>query len=565
MVQKGNRLVEAAAVFALLVVFFLQGYSIASRKSNVFDEPAHILAGYAYVTEGMDFLAPLHHPVVARSLAALFPATLLDLDFDRFVQPEEDLQSNFDRYSLKFLYENKVDGRTILFYARMGNIMLGAFLGFFVYLWARELWGAVGGLLSLAFYALSPEVLAHSSLATTDLPITAFFFLTAYLMYRVFSSGPGIVLAAASGVALGLALATKHTALLLAPTIAAAYVGAVMSGRAGLLRSIRSLGLTLAVAYAAVWAIYGFRYHSIDPLYHGLHWETFAGTGLEPLFDALRAIKFLPESYLYGIAGVLSSGGGGKVAFLMGEYSLTGWWYYYTVAFLIKTPIAALVLMALALACAAVRREQATLVKVGFVLLPAVVVFVVVSSQKVNIGIRHVLPALPFLFLVVGAFFASTLTRWKAAVSALCVAWHIYAAASIHPHQLAYFNEFVGGPGNGYKYLVESNVDWGQDLAGLKEYMDENKIEGIKLSYFGLSNPAYYGIDSIYMPSFLVLGEKNREAVTPAGYFAISATMLQGVYMPDRDYYRDFREAEPVANIGYSIFIYKPEDWPRSR
>ncbi len=580
---------QAVVVAVFIAVFFLQAVSTSRDKSNVFDEPAHILAGIAYVTEGMDYLAPLHHPVLARSISALLPAAFLNITLDTTVIPEEDASSNFDRYSLKFLYENETGGLKILRYARLGNIILASILGIFVFVWARRLWGEAGAYTSLFFYALSPNIIANASLVTSDLTITAFFFVAAFFLYRIYTDGPERWPAVASGVAIGLALTTKHTALLLAPTVILCFILSIKKDTPG--RTILAFAIMTVAAYLTIWTVYGFNFHSSHPGYHGLHWEKFAGSAFEPVFDLLLSIGFLPESYLYGIAGVISSGGGGKVAFLMGDYSLTGWWYYYIVAFLLKTPVPALALFALSVILLIASRKREEMKKLAYLLLPVCVIFIIVSSQNVNIGIRHILPVFPFVFLIIGAFgraawgviggvpggdarvdmeeepndtsgdeitsLTSTPGRLKAGVLAVAVIWYAYGAVSIHPHQLAYFNDFIGGPKNGYKYLVESNLDWGQDLLGLKKYMEANNIDKIKLSYFGLSHPSYYGIDYIYMPSFMILGPKNKEPIRAQGYFAISATMLQGVYMPNRRYFGKFKDMEPVATIGHSIFIYK--------
>ena len=556
----------------LIAILLLQAISTSREKSNIFDEPAHILAGYAYVSEGMDYLAPLHHPVLARSIAMILPAALLNIKLDTAVTAEEDASSNFDRYSLKFLYENETGGLTILRTARIGNIILASILAVFIFLWARRLWGEAGAYTSLFLYVISPNIIANAALVTSDLTITAFFFISAFFLYRIYTDGPGWWQAVASGVAIGLALTTKHTALLLAPTVILCFILSVK--KEGPKRTLMAFGLMALAAYITIWAIYGFDFHSAHPGYHGLHWEKFTDSALAPVFDLLRSIGFLPESYLYGLAGVISSGGGGKVAFLMGEYSLTGWWYYYIVAFLIKTPVPTLALFLFSIFLLIAGRNREELRKLLYLLLPVFVIIIIVSSQNVNIGIRHILPVFPFVFLIAGAFGESAVKllggdsgrgvrgtvstgKVKAGMLAVALIWCVYGAFRIHPHQLAYFNESVGGPKNGYKYLVESNLDWGQDLLGLKRYMDANNIDKIKLSYFGLSHPSYYGIDYVYMPSFMILGPKNREPIRAEGYFAISATMLQGVYMPNRRYFAKFRDIEPVATIGHSIFLYK--------
>ncbi|MBI2400754.1 MAG: glycosyltransferase family 39 protein [Deltaproteobacteria bacterium] len=540
----------------LLALFIGLGSSIARKKSNTWDEPAHIMAGYAYLTEGMDYLSPLNHPVLGRSLSALFPALFLDLDFDRTIEPEGAKGSRFFPYSLKFLYENKINGQAVLFLSRLPNILLGALLGAFVFAWSRRLWGTAGGFLSLFFLVLSPNILAHSTLATTDLQATAFFFITAYYLYLTAAEGIDAKKTSLAAFFFAMGLASKHTTLLVTPFMLAAFL--IAGRRAGLKKTLGYLALLIGLTYLFIWAVYGFSFHSSSPGYAPPDWTAFQPTGPARFLHFLNEWKLLPESYLYGLAGSVAGAGSGRAAFFMGQYSATGWASYFPMAFLIKTPIPTLIFL-----CAALlyfSREKERLMKAAFIILPPLLIFFAFSAQKVNIGLRHVLPAYPFIFVLIG-FVPSIKTesmKLARAIFYACVVWYAYAAAMIFPHQLAYFNEFIGGPKNGYKYLVDSNLDWGQDLPGLKEFMDSSGIERIKLAYFGFSDPKYYGIDYEYLPGYYIPEPINmKEDIELKGWFAISATMLQGVYLPERDFYKPFREMKPVGHIGYSIFIYK--------
>jgi hypothetical protein len=133
----------------------------------------------------------------------------------------------------------------------------------------------------------------------------------------------------------------------------------------------------------------------------------------------------------------------------------------------------------------------------------------------------------------------------------------------IHPHYLAYFNELIGGPDNGYRYLVDSNLDWGQDLKGLGLYMRERNIEKVHLSYFGAADPHNYGIRYEWMPSYYLPNDylNDKGQITPfripdSGIVAISATNLQNLYFTDKTFYDWLKRYDPVEKIGYSIFIY---------
>jgi len=191
-------------------------------------------------------------------------------------------------------------------------------------------------------------------------------------------------------------------------------------------------------------------------------------------------------------------------------------------------------------------------------LLPAAVIFCFFSLNNRAIGLRYILPIYPFLF-VFAAGTAQFLLSKKitAGVLAAAMAWYVGASCHIHPHYLAYFNELAGGPDNGYKYLVDSNLDWGQDLKGLKKFMQERGISRISLSYFGSDSPDRYGIAYDWLPSFYLRDpDPKHPPATLKGWVAISATNLEGVYFVNRDIFARFRNLQPVAKIGYSIFVY---------
>ena len=324
----------------------------------------------------------------------------------------------------------------------------------------------------------------------------------------------------------------------------------------------------LLTAYLTIWSVYGFDYRAdildakseqeIEKTVFKWEENKTKSAVLNKALDSIRYFHILPESYIYGLYRFLSRADEGHAAFLMGEYSGHGWWYYFLVAFLIKTPIPVLYLLLGSLLFLARYKNKA--ITVIFLILPVILLFFVSTRQHINIGLRHILPIYPLIYVLIGGLININISRKRLAgiIVSFAMIWSVWSSVNIYPYYLAYFNEFIGGPKNGYKYLVDSNLDWGQDLPGLKEYMDEHKIEKIKLSYFGLSDPAYYGINYEYLPSYAIPKPNiERPQIPLEGYFAISATMLQGVYMQNRDLYKVFREIEPVDTIGYSIFIYK--------
>jgi 4-amino-4-deoxy-L-arabinose transferase-like glycosyltransferase len=292
----------------------------------------------------------------------------------------------------------------------------------------------------------------------------------------------------------------------------------------------------------------------------------------------------VPEAYLYGLANV-QLGSYGRPGYLRGEYSTVGFRSYFLWTFLLKTPLVALALIGAALVRTAYRREAWGL-HLAFLLVPVLVYWGVVLAATLNIGHRHLLPIYPFLYVLAGSL-AAEWRRWPArarswagatALAAIVASAFIVLAppwkpAFVYPHSLAYFNELAGGPRSGYRSLIDSNLDWGQDLGNLKRWLEARGIEGpINLSYFGLADPLYYGIPHVNLPEGFLLEPQERfvrradgrlaiTGVRPPGYVFISAMNLIGggtdMSAEARASWQEFlRGARLVDTIGYSIFVY---------
>lgn len=259
--------------------------------------------------------------------------------------------------------------------------------------------------------------------------------------------------------------------------------------------------------------------------------------------------------------------------FFAGTIYEEGLWYLMLVSFLIKTPIPMLMILcgSLYLMLRRLQLMDAEWLMITFV---GIIFFVFSYLSNINVGLRYILPVYPFIHLMAGRFFKDVNLRrkWVGAATVVLCLWYLVASLSIHPHYLAYFNELVGGPKNGYKYLVDSNLDWGQDLKGLKRYMVEKGIDKIKLGYFGSADANYYGIDYDYLPSvglqpkkpdqywWYEIDEDHRYEPGPQkGWIAVSATLRasSGWMKPlFYDTYAWLREYEPIDQVGHSILIY---------
>jgi hypothetical protein len=268
---------------------------------------------------------------------------------------------------------------------------------------------------------------------------------------------------------------------------------------------------------------------------------------------------------LVGVESVFRVTAAGWPGFLAGKYSTTGWWYYYPVAMAVKLPIPLLICFTASLLyCfyALFRRRDW---RWFFPLLPLVIYLVPSLESKVNAGLRHLLPAFPWLLMMSGAWIAGIMerrSRWLSGVMAILLLALPVSVLRVCPDYLAYFNEFTGGPNNGWKYLSDSNLDWGEELPRLAEFVAQNKTEDLKLAYLGGGNPSFYGIraEELEVPyAWESHSLPDRFTPTP-GTYAISVTFVQGaVFGNRRDYFECFRSREPAAKLGGSVFVYKVE------
>jgi len=191
--------------------------------------------------------------------------------------------------------------------------------------------------------------------------------------------------------------------------------------------------------------------------------------------------------------------------------------------------------------------------RVYILLVPVAAFFTATLFNFLSIGYRHILPVIPFVIVFASGAVTACNRRWAEGLVVALAVWSAVGTVRLHPHYLAYFNELIGGPGNGYKYLVDSNLDWGQDLKNLKRFMDDRGLSEIRLSYFGSANPDYYGIKALPVP----MEEPVDLEAAPPGLYAISATHLQTGYLGDEDAFSWLRPYQPVGNIGYSILLFE--------
>jgi Dolichyl-phosphate-mannose-protein mannosyltransferase len=523
----------------LLLVFFAQGIIFIRANSQTVDEATHLAAGYSYLAT-RDFRLDPEHPSFIKTLQALPLFLIYRLPFNPNPQQWRDADSY--RIGQEFLYKSMISADQMLAWSRLPNLCLGIVLVLLIGWWACRLWGSFAALVAMAIACLEPNLVAHSSLVTTDLGVALFTFLAVYLLWEYLNL-PTWGRLAATGISTGMALISKFSALLLIPALGVIIAHPIFVGG-------EPFGLPR-------------KKKQIDP------WQKIIQAGALFLIILFCAVLTIPAAYSFqgysswtsGLLEFLTIAEDGRPAFFMGGYSTHGWWSYFIVSFLIKTPIGSLMLIVASLVFYRFGKPL-TWREATCLLVPVLIVFIATTQAKVNIGIRHILPVYPFLF-VLASRLATVRFRhdWLAQfLIALAVIFTAVSAVRAAPHQLAYFNEIVGGPDQGYRYLSDSNLDWGQDLNGLKAYMEKENLPIIYLSYFGTAPPSYYGIRYQYVP-----GKGNLESRLPSDkvpadatrkILAISVYNLQDVSRPDRPLFRWLWMRQPIAKIGYSIFIY---------
>lgn len=503
----------------LLASIPIQALFSIRQKSATFEEAVHLAAGAHYL-KTWDMEACPGYPPLVRMWEAL-PLAVSGVQLpDAPLSPTE--MYPFE-YATNFLYELN-DADFTLFLGRVMVVILSLLLGIYVYRFAKDLFGPSAALLSLFLCAFSPNLLAHARLATLDMALTAFLFITVFYFHRACRDGGwrNLLLAALFAC---LAVSTKYTAWLLFPVLLA--------------WNIRKARLTLVMLIACVLAInlqYGFKgtFRQASEPYQ----STMMKEGIPPLP--------LPDAYLRGLdLTIYFDRDYNHPNWYLGQLYMENehWWHYYLTALALKVPLPmlALFLMTLLQAVLVARKEKGKLL-----LFVPCAVFLLFFSLICNsqLGLRLLLPAFPFAFVATG-FLAPYLFR-KALPRRLLLTgllgWYLAASLFIHPHYLSYFNVLAGGPARGIDYLADSNLDWGQDLKGLKAYMDDQGWKQVRMLYYGpdgTKEPAYYGIDAA----------PANAAHVP---WAVSATWL---YYPR---YSFFKEREPDGRIGYSILVYDP-------
>jgi len=549
---------------ALIAVFTLQSFFASLQKSTTGDEPAHIAAGLSYL-ETRIFNLNLQHPPLVKELSA---ATLLmaGVRFPRTKEAMAAVEAPPNASGAEWVVGNAIIGagsNRVLFWARLPMILVGALLGVFLYWFGRRIVGEAAALGAVFLYALDPNVIAHSYLVTTDVGLAAFALLFLFTLWRYIEQ-PGVARLVWCGVAMGLMLGAKYSGVFLLPVAAALMAAACVRRTAtvtartaapprsrkraaplaeevrgkltidtarlyALARSLVVMGL---IASMVIWALFLFR----SPF---LYFEGMQRVNADhsPVFNAYMAGELKPK-----------------------------FTSYFAVCYLLKEPLAAILLAGAGLRLL-VRSGKVTRLGKLFLLIPPAVLFASYTWGADDIGVRYIIPILPFAWLLGGLALSTLLrsaSRGAQIAGVLFCAWLVVAAIGIYPDHLSYFNESAcaldapskigwdGGTACGPAWLADSNLDWGQGLKQLKVWLDAHgQNRPLYLATFPNTPADYYGLQ-FKTP---VLEESPRPGlhVLSAHWIATLPALRQKLRMP-MPYWVPL--ARPTAIVGHALYVY---------
>ncbi len=518
---------ETAAILLILLCLAAALAGQASRLGLTVDEPGHIVSAHLYWA-GADTLLPGDMPPLIQIVGgwpSLFfhlpvPRDRADLWSSRQESPigSEMLMRMSDTPGLVERY---------ILASRLPFLLFPLLTAVLLWWWSRQLYAPSVAVLLAAAFALEPTALGHGAFFKNDLAASFTFLLFWYRAWR-FCTHPSAGNRLWLGAALGIALLAKLSLAILIP-IGPALV---------LARGFRLASPARSLAHAAEVSVVAFAI----------------------LCAAYRSCP--PIAYWDGLVSIWQSNSDGGGISLWGLIVDAGHPLYFLAALAVKVPAPLQLLVVCGAALTAIHWRRRSAPDLLW-LFPPLLYIALASLSNLQLGVRLILPALPFGLLIAGSAIGWLLhTRARATLLAAMFVWMAIVSARIYPYGLSYFNVWTGGPSHALEYLADSNVDWGQGLPALAEFQQTQGIEKLRLSYFGLDNPWRFFHDEQveFVPPPWEPSMARGEVLQPEpGVYAISASLLPGFlfHPPYRDYYRFFRERKPLAIVAHSIYVYR--------
>ncbi|MBL8236562.1 MAG: hypothetical protein JNM66_04035 [Bryobacterales bacterium] len=515
----------------------------ASHTGVTVDEPAHLVSSLLY-RQGRDILLPRDMPPLVKMVAGTG------------LQPEaaglNPAAVKAGQWEWEFANQlmHRDDSRWIgpvFSAARRPMLLFPVLTTVLVFLWARANLGQVPAVAAAAIFAFDPTSLAHGALVKNDHAATFAYFCFAAAAWR-YSHRPALGSLSLLAVAAWMAVSAKLSLVVVVP-IAAILIPFVVRSRFAVLHLGVFVTILLSGMYSASYADLA----ALTP--HDLAHSSIGKlipVGCHPLLTGYP----VPRHYWNGLDSLVYwNGNGDNAIYLLGRHVPSGSPWYFLTAILVKTPEPFLVL----LAAGAWLLRGLGWGRALFLILPPALYIGAASATAMQLGIRLILPALPFAALLAAVPFC----RWpRTAAVALFIS--LTATGVNFPNGIGYFNLSSGGAGNGLRYLADSNIDWGQDLPALRRWVDQEKAPKMRLYYFGNDNPFRFFNDNEIEPQAPPWGPdlvKSELLVPEPGLYAISANLLPGHAFPVqfRNYFHYFRDTKPLAIAGTSIYLFHVE------
>ena len=595
-----GRAAETTLLAGMLCTFFLVSLSLLSRKGLFIDDSMHMPAGYSYLLTH-DYRLNQEHPPLIKLLSGLglwklHPRFPFDSPGWQQAATPEDPQDGMVRIEEAFFDANANQFEQIAWYGRLPVLIIPLLLLLAVWWLARQMFGPLAGLVAVFLLATEPNIIGNAIVVQNDLAAALAVVLWVIALKSFLVSGAPARTLAGRGVllgsALGVALATKYSLVVLAPvSLAIVFVWAVaqtIRKSSAALPLLLSSALVFVTAYLMLIAFYAFHVDRIDVDESARIASWFYLTGnaavvFERLLRWLPAL--LPRYFLYGIDMVVQDSRDGRPAFLLGAVSDTGWWYYFPIAFALKTTIPFLLGSVGGLFQAIFwlfRQKRFVLL---YAVAPAVLYLALAMTSHLNIGVRHLLPMFPFV-VILGAGLISTLVTsvlplkrgglLAIAIAVLVLGPSLAIAISTFPNYLTYFNPLAGGTDRGWQNLSDSNVETGQEVKTLAAYLKahgENRVTGIMvggefLKFYGIRAEDFEGWDDEDSDEDDAddqdaddkgnLTKVNTSQVNTK-YVAIGAWYLSEIDLTDKqkEIIDVYRQQKPEAMVGNSIFVFR--------
>lgn len=558
---------------------------LACRCSPTTDEVAHLSAGVRLWTTGRPDNYIVNPPLV-KGVAAL--PVVLDqprVDWQRHSEnPADRSEWNVGK---DFMYAN---GSRSLWYftlARWACLPFSLIGMIYCYRWSEELFGPVSALVATTLWCFSPNLLGHAALITPDVA-AASLGLVAMWTFRGWLIDPRWRNASLAGLLLGLVQLTKTSWIILFVLVPGLWLISEWcrdgGGHGGWVRFRR--GLQLLFMLATGLTVLNLGYGGSGSLRqlgeYQFHSRMFAGPEADIPGNRFRDTGLhsmptpVPASWLQGIDLQRRDFEGGwrpMFSYLRGEHRLEGWWYYYLYGLCVKLPLGTWLIALAGLSVVPwkrLRESRQWQIELLCLLLPPLCLFVFVSSQTgFSRHFRYVLPCLPFAMVLLSGVWRERrrpdetdgpvsadvppgrkpFARWVATIGLVMT---LVASLSVYPHSLAFFNSLAGGSRNGHRHLLDSNLDWGQDLYHLRDWRQVHPhAEPFHLAYSGVVDPRQLGI-----PFRLIPGAPGSDPpMLGPGWYAVSVNHLMG-YDQTHPPWTYFQQLRPTTRVGASLFLY---------